>query len=192
MKFNTLNVMKKIILTTFSALLIVVSSSDFASAKSDKKSNVTTIVNNKKVTIIKDSKPKVVSKLPAKSVTMQFKGANIYKDGYKYYKKVDSKFVVIAPPIGLRVSIIPAIHTIFKFNNINYYCSEGVIYKATEDDQFEVVQPEVGMIVPELPEVNVREVNIDGTIYFEFEGLLYKQIPTESGLQYKVSGSLAI
>lgn len=187
--------MKKIILITFSLLLIVaVGSSDiYAQSKSSKQSSkqqTSKTTSGKTVTVVKDSKPKTVSKVPTKAVTVRFKGANYYRNGSKYYKMVGTKYVLTPPPFGLRVSIIPAIHTVFRFNNINYYCAEGVIYQPTSDDQFEVVQPEIGMVVPELPEVNVREVNIDGTIYFEFEGILYKQIPTATGVQYKVSGSL--
>lgn len=143
-----------------------------------------------RVTVVKSSKPKSATRLPSKSVALRHKGSNYYRNGSKYYKMVGGRYLLTPPPFGLRVSIIPALHTAFLFNNINYYCSEGVIYTATEDDQYEVVEPVVGMIVPELPEVNVREVSIDGTIYFEFEETLYKQIPTASGVQYKVVGNL--
>ncbi len=188
--------MKRFILTTLSLLLMVVASNESAVVAQGHNKNSKVVVNNssksnnKNVVVVKNAKTKSVSKLPSKSVTLQFKGASYYRDNSKYYKQVGTKFVVTVPPIGLRVSIIPALHTRFIYNNITYYCAEGVVYQATSDDQFEVVQPEIGMIVPELPTVNVREVNIDGTIYFEFEGVLYKQIPTESGLQYKVSGTL--
>ncbi len=147
---------------------------------------------SKPVTIVKNSKRKVVNKVPPKAVTVRANGINYYRNGSRYYKYVNSRYVLTMPPFGLRVSIIPALHTIFRYNNLNYYCADGVIYRSTSNDQFEVIQPQVGMIIPELPVVNVSEVVIDGMVYFEFEGILYKQIPTQSGLQYEVMGSLSI
>ncbi len=182
-----------------------ISSNDNRNSSSSKKTtsskNVTT---NKKVTIgkstpvqkpvtvVKNSKTKMVNKVPSKAVTVRVKGSDYYRNGSRYYKYVNSKYVLTMPPFGLRVSIIPALHTIFRFNNYNYYCADGVIYQATSNDQFEVVQPQVGMVLPELPVVNVSEVVIDGMVYFEFDNILYKQIPTTSGLQYEVIGTLSI
>ncbi len=214
--------MKKIILITFSLLCMVIAGSDYGYAQSsnskqsisqnDKRNtqsskktqsskNVTVNKNvtigkspstQKPVTVVKSSKPKEVVKLPSKSVAFRVNGVNYYRNGSKYYILKNSKYVLTVPPFGLRVSIIPALHTIFKFNNVNYYCSDGVIYAPTSNDQFEVVQPQVGMVIPELPVVNVSEVVIDGMVYFEFDNILYKQIPTTSGLQYEVIGTLNI
>ncbi|MFI3280021.1 MAG: DUF6515 family protein [Rikenellaceae bacterium] len=147
---------------------------------------------SKPVTVVRNSKPKIVNKVPSKAVTVRANGNNYYRNGSRYYKYVNSRYVLTMPPFGLRVSIIPALHSIFRYNNLNYYCADGVIYRSTSNDQFEVVQPQVGMIVPELPVVNVSEVVIDGMVYFEFEGILYKQVPTQSGLQYEVMGSLSM
>ncbi len=144
----------------------------------------------KPVTVVKSSKPKTVSKLPPTKHPVKHNGVDYYRSGSKFYKKVNNRYVITTLPFGIRVPIIPAIHSIFRFNNINYYSAEGVIYRETTNNQYEVVEPQIGMVVPELPMVNVNQVSIDGMIYFEFEGLLYKQIPTVSGVQYEVVGSL--
>ena len=48
----------------------------------------------------------------------------------------------------------------------------------------------MGTIVPELPEDDVEKVMIDDKTYLEYDGVLYKEIPTETGLQYEVIGQL--
>ncbi|MFI3305073.1 MAG: DUF6515 family protein [Rikenellaceae bacterium] len=143
--------------------------------------------------VVKSTKAPIVSKAPKSSSIHIHKGKNYYFRDSKYYVKSGAKYVRTPPPFGLRVSVLPILHTAFIFNNLRYYCAKGVIYSSQNNgSEYEVVEPEVGMIVPALPEVNVNEVQIDDKIYFEFEGFLYKQIPTESGLMYEVVGSLSI
>lgn len=182
--------MKRIISLTLSLIIVLALGSDSIYARTPSKKTPQTQQSQK--TVVKAAKTKEVSKLPSKSVTVRLKGVDYYRSGSKYYKKVGLRYVLTPPPFGLRVSIIPAIHTIIRFNNINYYCAEGVIYRPTSGDEFEVVEPQIGMVVPQLPEVNVQEVIIDGKIYFEFDNILYKQIPTTSGLQYEVIGTLSL
>lgn len=199
--------MKKVIIFTLSLLLTIAASGEQTFAKSSKSSpqqsskssssrpssnnnsSRPTSYKGKPVTIVKDSRPKSVSKLPATKYPIKHNGVNYYRSKSKYYKMVNGKYIWTPPPFGLRVPIIPAIHTIFRFNNINYYSSEGVIYREY-GNEYEIVEPQMSMVVPELPMVNVSQVNIDGMTYFEFDGILYKQIPTVSGIQYKVIGSL--
>ncbi len=192
--------MKKVFLIMLSLLFVVATegsayaqnSSKRTSSSSSRTSSKTSskTSSSKEVVVIKEAKAKTISKLSSSYVTVRVNGVNYYKKANKYYKKVGNRYILTAAPFGLKVSVIPAIHTIFSFNNRDYYCAGGVLYNATSSDSFEIVEPQVGMIVPELPEVNVREVSIDGTIYFEFENILYKQIPTTQGVQYQVTGTL--
>lgn len=188
--------MKRLILLSLSLLLLVATSTDASSANYRRESNSKTSSKNVApskgaVVVVKDSKQKTISKLPSKKYTMvQHKGVSYYKSNNKYYKIIGGKYVLTTPPKGFRVSVLPALYTTFMFNNIKHFCAEGIVYKSVGANSYEVVEPQMDMLVPELPEFNVRQVNIDGTIYFEFEGTLYKQVPTASGVQYQVSGSL--
>lgn len=198
--------MKKIILVTLSLFVMLSAGGEYAYANGNKqpqqsskssnqsskssKSSIPSSYKGKPVTVVKSSKPKTVNKLPATKYPVKHNGSQYYNNKSKYYKYSNGKYIWTPPPFGLRVSIIPAIHSIFRFNNINYYCSEGVIYQQASNNEYVVVEPQMGMVVPELPMVNVNQVSIDGNIYFEFDGILYKQIPTVSGIQYEVIGSL--
>ncbi|MFI3239292.1 MAG: DUF6515 family protein [Bacteroidales bacterium] len=145
--------------------------------------------SKQKVELVKKPKTTTVKKLPKKAVTVNHKGNNYYKKDNKYYKRSGGKYVVSPPPFGLRVPTLPRRFTRFVFGAVSYYCASGVIY-ARSGNEYVVVEPTVGMIVPELPTVNVSTIRIDGTIYYEFDNILYIEIPTQDGIQYRVEGYL--
>lgn len=99
-------------------------------------------------------------------------------------------YVAASSLYGLRVASIPNSRYMFYYNDGIYYLAEGVIYSETDEGDYEIVMPEVGMIIPQLPEVNVNEIVINNKIYFEFDNMIYKQIPTQDGLMYEVIGIL--
>lgn len=181
----------KITLTTLIMALFLIASNDVCYAQSNKsRTSSTRKVVSK--TPVKTTAKKEVKKLPSNHLTVQHNKTYLHVNNGRYYKRVNSSYVLVTPPIGLRVISLPKTRILFRYNNRSYYSSQGVIYVDANNGEYEVVQPEVGMIVPELPEVNVSEVTIDGKIYFEFDGILYKQIPTEYGLQYEVIGTLNV
>ncbi|MFI3266145.1 MAG: DUF6515 family protein [Rikenellaceae bacterium] len=142
--------------------------------------------------VVKNSRVKSVNKIsPKKYTAVKHNGYTVYASNNKYYRKVNDKYIHVMPPFGLKVSLLPTHRTLFNFGNKVYYCAAGAIYQKLSSTEYIVVEPEVGMVVPELPEVNVREVSIDGYIYFEFDDIIYKQVPTTQGIQYEVVGSLS-
>lgn len=102
----------------------------------------------------------------------------------KRSKVVVKKTVVV----GTRVKRLPGRGVTIYYNNLPYIYVDGVYYKKLASSKYEVVRPEKGMIVPQLPDYNVEEVCINGETLFLFDKTLYKQIPTPNGLQYKVTG----
>lgn len=133
-------------------------------------------------------RPPVVNTLPVGHRVKRYKGNYYYMHNGRYYAKHNSSFSWVIPPFGFRVTTIPSARLSFWFNNRVYYSYAGILYRHVRSDIYEVIRPQRGMIIPELPEYNVREVIIDGMIYFEFENILYKQIPTRYGVQYEVLG----
>ncbi|MFI3262686.1 MAG: DUF6515 family protein [Rikenellaceae bacterium] len=187
--------MSKIILFAFALFSLSIISTENTFAQNSRKKTEVNKKNNKnntKQTIKQVSKPKQVTvhTLPPKYVTVKHNGLTYYRSGSNYYKKINSKYVLVAPPVGLITTIANTVLKTIIHNNKTYYTSGGIIYQQKGNNNYVVTQPEYGMIVPELPEVNVREVYVDGTIFFEFENVLYKQIPTSQGVQYQVVGTL--
>ena len=112
-----------------------------------------------------------------------------YSKGH-YYKRVNEVYNLVPPPHGIRVKIIPSDFLTIMVQSVPYYFYEGVYYRNTNDDDYEVVAPPMGAIVPELPEYDVKALVIDGKTVFEYDNILYKPVVTKSGVQYKVIGTI--
>ena len=90
--------------------------------------------------------------------------------------------------VGTRVKKLPAKGITVYYNRRPFVYINGVYYKKLGPSKYEVVRPEVGMIVPLLPDYNVEKVYIKGETLLLFDKTLYRQIPTSKGVQYKVTG----
>ena len=98
--------------------------------------------------------------------------------------------VVVAPVVraGVVVAALPAYYTVAYYGRVPYYFSNGVYYvKVENSEEYKVVLPPKGTIVPELPDGAVKN-KIDGTVYFEFQGVLYKKVKTAELKGYQVVG----
>lgn len=102
----------------------------------------------------------------------------------RHRKKVKVKKIVI----GTRVKARPVNCVLIRHNQIALLYAAGVFYRQINEDEYEVVRPEIGMVVPELPAYDVEQLKIKGKTLFLYDGTLYKQIPTTSGVQYEVYG----
>lgn len=104
----------------------------------------------------------------------------------RHSKVVVKKKVII----GTRVKKLPPKKVVIYFNNSPFVYAEGVFYRKLSSAEYEVIKPEIGMIVPQLPEYNVEKVCLKGETLFLFDNTLYKQVPTAQGIQYKVVGDI--
>jgi hypothetical protein len=119
-----------------------------------------------------------------------YRGIDYSYDNGRYYRVNNGAYIVTAPPRGIRVSIIPSGFLTLMVGTLPYYYYGGVYYREIATDNYEVVDPPMGAIVPELPADDVRAVVIGGKTYFEYDNILYKTVVTSSGVQYKVIGTL--
>lgn len=62
----------------------------------------------------------------------------------------------------------------------------GIFYTQT-NNEYEVVDPEIGTIVYELP-AEVEKVVIDGQTYYEYANILYEKVQIEGTRAYEVVG----
>lgn len=138
-----------------------------------------------KVVVVKQRNVRIVKVLPVGYTTVPFGGRNYYNQGGYFYNYNGGNYTIIAAPIGIRSRVLPiGYRRIFIAGAPRYYY-RGVYYKQV-DKEYETIEPAVGTIVPELPDVNVDEVTIDGKPYYEYDNMLYKSVNTESGVQYEV------
>ena len=74
-----------------------------------------------------------------------------------------------------------------RFRDVPYYYAAGVYYRKV-GKEYEVVLPQIGMQVPELPEYGVKTIETDDGIRFVYDGVIYKAVPTKKGVKYEVAG----
>ncbi|MFI3268436.1 MAG: DUF6515 family protein, partial [Rikenellaceae bacterium] len=143
------------------------------------------------VKVVRKPNQAYIQYLPSRHVVERHNGISYYRCGARYYRRINSRYVVVPPPAGLIVSLAASILDIILFDDMRYYYSDGIMYRRINNsNNYMVIEPEYGMIVPELPDVNVSEVYIDGITYYEFNEVLYLPIPTAVGVQYQVSGNI--
>lgn len=76
---------------------------------------------------------------------------------------------------------------VIYYKDTPYLYADGVYYKSVGKD-YEVIKPQIGMVVPELPSKGVTRMKIKGEILFAYDHVLYKKIPTLRGVQFEVQG----
>lgn len=86
--------------------------------------------------------------------------------------------------VGSRVPRRSVRSVVIRFNKSDYFYADGVYYRQ-EGREYEVIRPQIGMVVPALPRTAER-IRLKGEELFLYDEILYKQIPTPSGLQYRV------
>jgi hypothetical protein len=59
--------------------------------------------------------------------------------------------------------------------------------KVEGSESYKVVLPPKGTIVPSLPD-GAEKTQIDGITYFEYQGVLYKEVIIDQAVKYEVVG----
>ncbi|HEV7620674.1 MAG TPA: DUF6515 family protein [Flavisolibacter sp.] len=109
-----------------------------------------------------------------------------YYDGI-FYRPYGSYFEVVAPPVGIHVSILPYGYSRLRVGPGLFYYYNGIYYRRY-NDYYEVVTPPLGAEVAELP-YGAREIVIDNKRYFDYYGTIYEETRNQDGeTWYTVTG----
>jgi len=57
------------------------------------------------------------------------KNVKYYRNNGVWYKKKNKKYVVVAAPVGARISMLPTGYKVVQVKNARYYRYKGVYYK---------------------------------------------------------------
>jgi hypothetical protein len=95
-----------------------------------------------------------------------------YNNGI-YYRPFGGYYQVVAPPIGLSISVLPFGYSRVYVGSYPYYYYGGIYYQQY-NNSYQVVDPPLGAKLPALPN-NAREVLINGDRYFEDNGTYYME-----------------
>lgn len=70
-----------------------------------------------------------VTRLPPRYATFHYRGNPWYRSGGVWYRPVGPRFVVMAPPIGITVPVLPRFYTTVWFGGAPYYYADHVYYR---------------------------------------------------------------
>ncbi len=139
--------------------------------------------------IVVNPRTRTINTLAADHTRITYRGRPYYYQGGRYYHYSNNMYTIIAPPRGIRIGFLPVGYRPVMVGNVQNYYYMGAYYRPI-DNQYESFDPNVGTIVPDLPQDNVEEVIIDNQVYFECNDILYKSISTSNGIEYEVVGKL--
>jgi hypothetical protein len=69
-----------------------------------------------------------IKSLPHKHFSMRYHNHHYYYHGGIWYRPIGSRFVVIAPPIGIVVPFLPPFYTTIWYSGVPYYYANDVYY----------------------------------------------------------------
>jgi len=82
-----------------------------------------------------------VGALPRGALHVEHGGAHYYFHGGVWYRPVGSRFVVIAPPFGIVVPILPIDYVTLQIGGRPYFYANGTYYVTTPGVGYTVVEP---------------------------------------------------
>ncbi|MEM1260556.1 MAG: DUF6515 family protein [Bacteroidota bacterium] len=132
---------------------------------------------------------RVVRTLPPTATVVTYGGLGYYYYGGLFYRYYNGAYVIVGPPVGITVNVLPKNHEEVIVGTDIYYYHQGSFYIKTGDKDYKIVQPPLNAIVKDLPE-EAEKVKIDGETYYQYNETLYKKIKTVGGKAFKVVGKI--
>lgn len=83
-----------------------------------------------------------VKVLPHRHVIIRYHNTHYYYYGGIWYRPSGTRFIVVAPPVGVVVPVLPPFYTTIWFNSVPYYYANDVYYVWRPDlDGYVVAEP---------------------------------------------------
>ncbi|MDH6303924.1 hypothetical protein M2459_000256 [Parabacteroides sp. PF5-5] len=82
------------------------------------------------------------------------------------------------------VTVLPHGYRQIRHNNGVYYYAQGNYYRALPNRYYEVIRPQIGMIIPDLP--HYRKVIYKGRAYYAYQDYLYSRVRTPGGISFRL------
>lgn len=93
----------------------------------------------------------VVNFLPAGSIRIKISDGHLFFNAGVWYRPHGKRYVVVAPPIGARITLLPPTYTTIWVGSIPYYYANGVYYLADSYGGYLVVDPPPESSIVTLP-----------------------------------------
>ncbi|WAC12479.1 DUF6515 family protein [Dyadobacter pollutisoli] len=139
----------------------------------------------------------VIRRPPRESKIIVHAGVRYHYHGGVYYKPYGRQYVVVRPPVGLRVTILPAGYTRVTLGGLPYFYVGGVYYVQRAPGAYEVAEPPIELVtnnnpsqLSALPE-GTQSVYIAGKKYYKINDTYYEKSVSENGNEsYVVVGKV--
>lgn len=96
-----------------------------------------------------------VDRLPRDRIVVPYHDDRFYFDSGIWYRPSGARFVVVAPPIGLSVSVLPPFYTTLWVGGLPYYYADGVYYNwRPAERRYIVVEPPSETEITRLPPIS--------------------------------------
>jgi hypothetical protein len=124
---------------------------------------------------------RVVRTLPMHHIRLTHRGLPYFYYSGIYYTLYGNEYIVVMPPRGFRITVLPVGHLRIVVGPSVYFYHSGVYYTETittssieSEGKYEVTQPPVGVVLSEISS-DSEEVIIDGKVFYDYNGVLYKK-----------------
>lgn len=88
----------------------------------------------------------VIEKVPRDAYRVRVAGTRYWYDGGVWYGADGPRYVVVAPPIGAIVDVLPTYYTTVRFGGVQYYYANDAYYVFSRPGRgFEIVAPPPGI-----------------------------------------------
>ncbi|PSL18790.1 DUF6515 family protein [Dyadobacter jiangsuensis] len=129
----------------------------------------------------------VIRRPPRESKIVVHAGVRYHYYGGVYYKPYGRQYVVVRPPVGLRVTVLPVGYASVTIGRMPYFYAGGVYYVQYSPGRYEVVEPPKELAVNSnpsqlsaLPE-GAQSVYIAGRKYYKINDTYYEKSVSENG-----------
>ncbi|MDE5422816.1 DUF6515 family protein [Ancylomarina sp. DW003] len=131
-----------------------------------------------------------VTHKPSNASLIKYRGVTYHLKNGIYYTYMAGKYNMSKAPVGLRVKLIPAMHTRIMHNGHTYYYYYGTYYTYIPNaNNYEVITPPLGAMVDVLPN-GYNKIVIEGITYWSDGKTYYKAVGIENGdVIYEVVGN---
>lgn len=126
----------------------------------------------------------VVTNYPGRAEVIRYRGTPYYYHGGVFYKAYQRKYVVVRPPIGLRIQVIPPGYRIINAGGNRYYYYYGTYY-VSRGRYYETVNAPIGSLVESIPD-GYEKLIIDGDTYYIVDGVQYRAVLYDGEIWYEV------
>ncbi|MGG7662064.1 DUF6515 family protein [Dyadobacter sp. BHUBP1] len=138
----------------------------------------------------------MIRRPPRESKIVVHAGVRYHYHSGVYYKPYGRGYVVVRPPVGLRVAVLPVGYASVTIGRMPYFYAGGVYYVQYSPGLYEVVEPPKELAVnstsqlSSLPE-GAQSVYIAGRKYYKINDTYYEKSVSENGSEsYVVVGKV--